>query len=132
MNNIKFNQIIFEAKELNPFWFEDDDENEITTIQEINEIESFRELKYPEQYKYFISKYGAGEFAFTNIYSPKKSGEWSSWVEKEEYNLPHQFIPISDDGCGNYLGFIVLKGVCSESLYWADHEQEYEIRKNKA
>lgn len=130
MDDAEFSQIIAKAMEDHPFWFEGSDGNEKVSSEEMEMIEASRAITYPEQYKNFIMKYGAGEFAFTNIYSPKAHGEWSSWVDKVKYNLPEQFIPVSDNGCGDYLGFIVSNGMCGEALFWCDHEQDYEISKN--
>ena len=127
MNDTEFNKAILEAQNKNPFWFDGMEENEKVSIDEIENIESSKNITYPDQYKKFISKYGAGEFAFTNVYSPKVHGQWSSWEEKDKYRLPELFIPISDNGCGDYLGFLVTEGECGEALFWADHEQGYKI-----
>ena len=129
MNNQDFNKIIFETKKKHPFWFELADENELIPEIEIEKIEISKGLVFTDQYKRFISKYGAGNFAFTIVYSPLRKGEWSMWEHKSKYNLPDNFIPISDNGCGDYIGLIISAGKCSEQLYWADHEMEYATEK---
>ena len=131
MKDTEFFQIINDAMAKHPFWFEGVSENEKVSIDEIKEIEILKKITYPEEYKKFMSNYGAGDFAFTNVYSPKFKGEMSSWEQIEKYNIPELFIPISDNGCGDYLGFKVDGGMCSEALFWSDHEQGYEIS-NKA
>jgi len=131
MDHKDFNRIISETKQRHPFWFELSDENERITENEIEKIEISKGIMFPDQYKRFISKYGAGEFAFTNVYSPLSKGEWSLWGHKSQYRLPDNFIPISDNGCGDYLGFTIQDGKCSEQLYWADHEEGYSIGKSE-
>ena len=129
MNDIEFKKIIDDAKASKPVWFELSQENDRTSLKEIGEIECNIGIEYPEEYRMFISEYGAGVFAFTNVYSPKREGEWSSWVEKEKCSLPKEFIPISDNGCGDYIGFVVNDGKCSEGLYFSDHDENYKLDK---
>jgi hypothetical protein len=88
-------------------------------------------VSFPEQYKRFVTKYGVGEFAFTNVCPPLLKGEWSLWEQKSQYVLPDNSIPISDNGCGDYLGFIMRGGKCSGTFYWADHEKDYSMEKSK-
>ena len=127
MINRDFDKIIDETKQAHPFWFELSEKNERIPYGDISQVEELKCLIFPEQYKRFISKYGVGEFAFTNVYSPLIIGDWSLWESKESYSLPNEFIPISDNGAGDYLGFVAQNGKCSEELYWADHEQGYSM-----
>ena len=36
----------------------------------------------------------------------------------------------SDNGCGDYLVFKIVDGVCFDRVYWADHERSYELTKS--
>ena len=127
MNNQEFDKIIAEAKLNHPYWFELSEENERISANDVARVEEIKSLIFPVQYKRFATKYGVGEFAFTYVYSPLLTGGWSLWEPKESYSLPNEFIPISDNGGGDYLGFIVQNGQCPNELYWADHEQSYSI-----
>jgi hypothetical protein len=125
MNSIEFEEILKTARELNPFWFELGIENESVNAMGIFDFERDYQVSLPEKYKNHMLKYGAGCFAFINLYSPAKESEFSIGKNKEQYLLPSSFFPISDNGCGDYYGFISHSGVCSDSVYWLGHEDNY-------
>jgi hypothetical protein len=129
MDHITFDKIVGLAQKKSPLWFELSKDNRLLTTSEIEKIENNKNIIFDDQYKRFITKYGVGLFAFAEVYSPLLNGALSLWEEKSKYSLPANFIPISDNGCGDYLGFIINDGRCSVQLYWADHENNYSIEK---
>jgi hypothetical protein len=125
MNSIEFEEYVKAAQELNPLWFDLSIENESVSVMDISNFERTYQISLPEKYKSHILKHGAGCFAFANLYSPAKDSEFSIGENKEQYPLPISFFPISDNGCGDYYGFISSSGVCSDSVYWLGHEDNY-------
>ena len=122
----KFQKIVDQAKKLHPFWFEGERESPIKS-NEIIKFENTVGYSLPEKYKFFISNYGCGYFAFTTIYSIRK-GEWN--ILDKVHQIPifeGKFIPVSDNGCGDYYGYLIVDSKCSDNIYFADHEKGYEI-----
>jgi hypothetical protein len=127
MNRENFENLVSKAKQSNPTWFEMSDENHIIDFDKMSELESEYSVTFPESLKHFLSVYGSGYFAFTSILSPFPDNENSLWDQIKVYSLPSDFIPISENGCGDYYGFKVTDGVCSEEVYFLDHESEYKV-----
>lgn len=126
MNREEFESQVCKAKQSNPLWFELTEENQLIELDKVLEIESEHSVIFPESFRHFISTYGSGYFAFTSILSPLADGEDSLWIQKSLYSLPSDYVPISENGCGDYYGFKVTDGVCSEEVYFLDHESGYQ------
>ncbi|HXC61621.1 MAG TPA: SMI1/KNR4 family protein, partial [Nitrospiria bacterium] len=43
-------------------------------------------FKFPEEYRYFVKKYGAGEIGTITVLSPDPESQFSMWDGKEEFN----------------------------------------------
>lgn len=126
MDIADFNKLVENAKNKHPFWFEGERESPINA-SEIDEFERFTGCSLPEQYKFFVSKYGCGYFALTSIYSLRK-GEWDIFDKIQLIpDLQGKFLPISDNGCGDYYGFVIEDSKCSDTIYFADHESGYAL-----
>jgi len=121
-----FENIVKEAKELNPFWFDDCESKVNLEKTDIDLSEKENGVLFPIQYKEFLIRHGSGYFAFTNVLSPLRSGDYSMWVQKARYGLPDCFLPICDNECGDYYGFVATNGLCSDEVYWLDHESGYQ------
>ncbi len=126
MNSSEFDKLIDEQKKEHPIWCELSEPEERVSASRLKEIEILKRVVFPDQFKHFIEKYGAGDFAFTHVYSPEPDSGWNLWREIESYDLPEDFLPISDNGGGDYLGFKIKENKCGIQLYWADHENGYE------
>jgi len=121
----EFTKFVDAMKLKHPFWFEFQGDGPISQ-QRIDAIEAEKNILFPENYKKFISTYGPGDFAFTSIYSPDPLQNCSLWNDIKSYpEIPHDFIPFADNGCGDYLGFPVTEGHCEDRVLWADHEEGY-------
>jgi len=92
------------------------------------EIESTRGITLPSQYRRFLLLYGAGDFLYGTVYSADPDSGWSLWKESQYLKgVGETLLPFSDNGCGDYLVFKIADGVCSDRVYWADHERAYEL-----
>lgn len=96
------------------------------SLERISEVEAQMRVILPNDYRLFVSTYGAGDFAFTSVYSPDPDSLWSLWRAIEQFlGGRRDFLPFADNGCGDYLGFPVVSGRCEDRILWADHEQDY-------
>lgn len=90
---------------------------------DILEAEALLGVEFPVEYKIFVKEFGGGYFGYTNVFSPTTSGYWSI-VERNRLAGENSgdFLAFSDNGVGDYYGFVVEDGVCSKTVYFFDHE----------
>lgn len=102
------------------------------TAQRLKEIEVEMGVRLPDQYKHHLCRHGSGDFAFSSIYSPDPELEWSLWNDYAYMPASRgQFLPIADNGCGDYYGFRIVNGKCTDPICWAGHESNYAITEPK-
>jgi hypothetical protein len=102
------------------------------TAERLREIEKAKNISLDADYRDFLMSYGAGEFAYADIYSPDPNSPWSSWSALETCHVkPRQFIPVADNGGGDYLGFCFSDGKPLRPLFWANHECDYETSESE-
>jgi hypothetical protein len=80
----------------------------------------------PASYRHFATHYGCGDFIFATILSPLPDSEF--YIGHATHALRPEFLPISDNHCGDYYGFPCDAGICRDSIVFADHEQNYESK----
>ncbi|MEL7500818.1 MAG: SMI1/KNR4 family protein [Planctomycetota bacterium] len=98
------------------------------TMQRLTEIENETGVELPHQYKRHLCQHGSGDFAFSSIYSPDPELNWSLWNDYEYMPANRgRFLPIADNGGGDYYGFRIVDGRCTDPICWADHESDYAI-----
>ena len=96
--------------------------------ERLSEIERERGITLPHEYKHFLMRYGAGDFQFTDVSSPDPDSEWSLCVEYDYIpDGENRLLPFANNGCGDYYSFKITDGRCSREIWWADHEEEYEL-----
>ncbi|GAA0180422.1 hypothetical protein SH2C18_31180 [Clostridium sediminicola] len=118
-----FTKIVNEKKEWNPIWFAlDSDEN--STDNDIAVIEEKLNLKLPIEYIQFIKNFGGGYFAFTYVYSGKSNSEWYIISQNRKAKFGCKFIAFSDNGVGDYYGFMVNGNTCESKVSFYDHEEQ--------
>jgi hypothetical protein len=76
-------------------------------------------FKFPEEYRYFLKKFGAGEIGTVTILSPDPESQFSMWDGKEEFNRETGF-PFAEDSDGIFYAFLVENGVCSKDVWAAE------------
>jgi hypothetical protein len=123
MNLADFKIIVEEKRKLNPFWF-NDETDALAVEDDITGTEKQLGLSLSKKYKEFLRYFGGGYFAFTNIFSADRGGEWYICEKNQEAEsyLPDNFLAISDDEAGGLYGYVVTEGKCSEAIYYWDHE----------
>ena len=98
------------------------------TAATISAIEVAEQIQFPSSYKDFLTRYGAGDFVFSQVYSPDRTSGWNLW-DHFQY-MPDKkgvLLPLSDNGAGDYYCFPVVNGMCEDRVVWADHEQNYNV-----
>ncbi len=96
------------------------------TAAAIRAIEVSERVQLPTSFTEFLIRYGAGDFVFSQVYSPDRQSGWSLWDQSQYMpNKKGLLLPFSDNGAGDYYCFPVVDGVCEDRVVWADHEQNY-------
>ena len=129
MDTLKFDEIVQEYETRNPFWFEGEREP-IVTEHDLATFEKLALCILPENFRYFVMNHGTGDFAFVFVLSIR-DGE-NSILEQCKYlgEQATKYLPVSDNGCGDYYAFRVEAGSCSNELFFLDHEQNYAASKS--
>jgi len=98
------------------------------------ELEAFERahgFRLPVAYKEATVRLGTGDIGFANVYSVRP-GPYNIALQRGEVSgLPLDFVPISDNGCGDFYGFVVCAGECLPEVYFADHESDYKAVRTK-
>ena len=79
----------------------------------------------PADFRHFVQRYGGGEFAFITVLSVLPDSEF--FIGRSTHLVGSEFLPVIDNQCGDFYGFRVADSRCSDALYFADHEQSYEL-----
>lgn len=92
------------------------------SIDKIEDFEKIYRMVLPEKYKLFIMEFGGGYFGYANIYSLDNSSNY--FIMKHKSFVPNGYLPIADNGCGD---FYVLKcngEYCSDKIYYYTHDSQ--------
>jgi hypothetical protein len=97
------------------------------TLAQVARLERQKGIRFPVFYKEFVCMYGAGEFGSVNVLSPDPESGFPSWettakIENRECNFMG-VVELDSD----YYGFLIEHGVCSNDIWHADHELDYDI-----
>ena len=93
--------------------------------QELRAFEIQHGVSLPAGFRHFAQRYGCGEFAFITVLSLLPDSEF--FIGRALHLVGSGFLPVIDNHCGDFYGFRVADGRCSDALYFADHEQSYEL-----
>lgn len=99
--------------------------------KEINEFENYVNLVIPHFYRNFIKDYNPKglEIMFHQVHGIEEFKEIYDLVHYGEELFKSGYLPIISDGYGNYY-CINAKDEGEDILYFADHENEYELEVN--
>lgn len=123
MNLKEFEALTQKVKNENPNWFGLDSDT-ICTVERIELVEQYYNIKFPKGYKEFLLKYGGGYFAFTVVYSMDEHS--SFYIQKNvkaESVRNKSFLPVIDLETGDVAGFRVRDGICDEMVALYNHEE---------
>jgi SMI1/KNR4 family protein SUKH-1 len=93
--------------------------------QELHAFEIQVGVSLPADFRHFAERYGCGEFAFITVLSLLPESDF--FIGRSLHLVGPGFLPVIDNHCGDFYGFRVADGRCSNALYFADHEQSYEL-----
>lgn len=102
-----------------------------SSIEEIERFEKTSGIRLPQQYRHVAVNVGTGSIGFATLFSATSAPEGIAAQRASVPSLPKNFVPISDNGCGDFYGFIVNAGQCGEEIYFADHECGYQIARTE-
>ncbi len=98
------------------------------SAEEVLEYEKTSGFFLPQEYIHIVRTFGPGQFGFAEVFSVR-AGEWYINLHQATAPaLPQDFVPISDNGCGDFYGFLVRNGQCESSLVFADHDEGYALK----
>lgn len=119
-----FKELVEKIKNEHPVWF-GMDSDEIPYEAAVTEAEVKLGVKLPTDYKKFISEYGGGYFAFSNVFSLEDGSDWHLVDQNYKYDAIREgHVLVSENGFGDFYGFKVVDGVCETKIYFYDHEVE--------
>lgn len=94
---------------------------------ELREYERAHGYTFPPEYVHVATTCGFGQFGFADVFSIRP-GDWSIDDQRASTpGLPANFVPISDNGCGDFYGYEVASGKCEPVMVFADHETGYQL-----
>lgn len=76
----------------------------------------------PEKYKLFIIEFGGGYFGYANIYSLDNSSNY--FIMKHKSFVPNVYLPIADNGCGDFYVVKCNGEYCSDKIYYYTHDSQ--------
>lgn len=82
-------------------------------------------ISLEESYRQFLIAYGGGEIEFEVLFSADPQSDW--YLPRQlarAINLPKDFLPVTENFCGDYYGFIVTEGKCRPPILRWDHESQ--------
>ena len=91
--------------------------------QELKDFEAQFGVSLPADFRHFAKCFGCGEFAFTTVLSLLPDSDL--FIGRSIRLVGPGFLPVIDNHCGDFYGFHIAGGRCSDALYFADHEQSY-------
>ena len=130
MNLKEFEELTQKVKAENPKWFGMESDC-IPTVEDIELLEKYYGIRFPDNYKAFILQYGGGYFAFTIVYSiDKRSPFYIKNNVEVEFVKEKNFLPIIDLETGDMAGVKINNGICEELMALYDHEENVIIDLN--
>jgi len=121
MNYNDFRELANEIKSKKPILFELE-HDEILSLEDMRFYEEENGFRLPENYRLFLSEFGGGYFGFTTIYSLDENSDFC--ILKHRRSVPENYLPISDNGCGDYYMLKICNGQCSDELYFWNHSTD--------
>jgi len=106
---------------------DDDEENAPLTLAQLARLERQKGIRFPAFYKEFLSMYGAGEFGSVDVLSPDPESGFPIWETTLRLkNRECNFVGVVELD-SDYYGFLIEHGLCSNDIWRADHELDYDI-----
>jgi hypothetical protein len=97
------------------------------SLEQVRAFEELHNFRLPVHYWHVATTLGTGDIGFTNLYSVHPGRYGISEQRDSAPSIPSHLVPFSDNGCGDFYGFLEQNGVCLPQVYFADHESEYRV-----
>ena len=117
MDNSEFLALVDRARMAKPFWFEGEMDIPATDSQ-ITQAEHEIGAQFPDEYRFFLSKFGGGYFGHANVFSVTPRSDWNINSINSRYNVRNDFVAVSDDQAGGYYGFMRHSGHLSPQIFY--------------
>ncbi|MGN6187244.1 MAG: SMI1/KNR4 family protein, partial [Thermoanaerobaculia bacterium] len=76
MNATEFEGLVDSVRSRHPRWFALETDPPASN-EEVEDAEKAIDVRFPEEYRHFLTRYGGGFFAFSNVFSAKQGSEWN-------------------------------------------------------
>ena len=117
-----FKTLVERIKVEHPIWFGMESDS-IPEQSDITEAEINLGISLPTDYINFVSEYGGGYFAFSNVFSLEKRSDWNLVDLNNKYReIVSGHVLISENNLGDFYGFKITDGICGPEIYYYDHE----------
>jgi hypothetical protein len=124
MNFDEFKKIVEQKKSSNPVWFAMA-ADELPSDSDFSDASNKLGAKLPIDYIDFISEYGGGYFALSNVFSLDVESDWNICLQNHNYDVVRKgHVLISDNGSGDFYGFKIEKDLCLPEIRFYDHESQ--------
>jgi hypothetical protein len=80
----------------------------------------------PEEYRYFLKRFGAGEIGTVTVLSPDPESQFSMWNGRDEFDREFG-VPFAEDSNGNYYAFLVENNLCSKDVWVAERNNRGDL-----
>lgn len=121
MSPAEFEEFVGAVRRENPAWL-DGFEALIATSSEVAEIEHELGVRLPDEYRWFMMRYGGGAFGFLDVLPVRPGAGFEGLVEANAEPIAANFIAVAPVGTGDQWGFRSSDGVCTSAVYFLDHE----------
>jgi hypothetical protein len=113
----EFERHLDTSKNSKPKWFAMEGERPCTGV-EISALEQRLGVALASEYKSYLARYGGGYIGHINVFSANAESEW--YLPKGNRFIPSEFnyVAVTDGETGEYYGFKVDAGVCSDAIYY--------------
>ena len=120
MNLTEFREAVM-ASQVNEHWFELPVR---VSDKDVAKIERKLGVVFPPDFRVVLGEYGCGQFHYVELLEADPKAE--TGLLQTNLDLRGEgisgFIAVSSNGCGDYYGFKAVNGVCSDAVYFYDHE----------
>lgn len=124
MRFTEFCELVNDLKKKHPIWFELSSKY-LPNDTDLYNIEQYYNVTLPDDYKSFLKNYGGGYFGFSQVFSFDTTDKLYIMCNNSiEFVKENKFISIADLGTGDLVGYKIQNKVCSNELYFWNHESK--------
>lgn len=109
-------------KEAEPLRFSKLPPDRLASADDLQMVQNKLDVVLPEKLVTFLSRYGGGDFLRLAIFSAQPDSRWYLPARNGAglRNVPHDFLIVSDDGCGGNYGLRIEGRVVGDPIFYND------------